>query len=153
MINHSICQATELQLEEMRGAALHGIVVILQKNVRRWIAVRRFKIVRKCVVRMQACVRRQNAVRKYEKMRRAVIVIQAFFRMVCKDPVSSPYCEDKFDDAIHFILFYFIRIFAHALRQIKPRKQFIAVRDEARRVRALEREVCLRILDCTKYVL
>lgn len=97
-------EATELQLEELRGAALHGIVVILQKNVRRWLAVRHFKAIRKCVILLQACARRQIAVRRYEKTLRAIVVIQAFFKM------------------------------------IKPRKRFIAVRDEARRLRALERE-------------
>ena len=76
-------QATELHLEEMRGAALHGIVVILQKNVRRWLAVRRFRQIRKYVIRMQACVRCNIAVRRYAKIIRAITRIQAFFKMAC----------------------------------------------------------------------
>jgi myosin heavy subunit len=75
-------QTTELHLEEMRSLALHGIVVILQKYIRRWIAVRYFKRVRRFVILMQACARREIAVRKYRRAIDAVITIQAFMRMV-----------------------------------------------------------------------
>ena len=70
----------------MRAVALHGVVVILQKNLRRWLAMRNYKKTKKCVIYLQACVRRKIAMRKYNKTLDAIVIIQAFFRMVCGTP-------------------------------------------------------------------
>eukprot|EP00049_Salpingoeca_infusionum_P014556 m.275108 g.275108 ORF g.275108 m.275108 type:complete len:2303 (+) comp15693_c0_seq2:157-7065(+) len=75
-------ESVELMLEEARSNALFNIVVILQKNVKRHLAQKHYRIVRKAIVKMQAFVRRVKAQREFARRLAAVIAIQSFARMI-----------------------------------------------------------------------
>ena len=70
------------ELEEMRSHALFHIVVIIQKSVKRWIAVRRYERIRSAIIVIQSFARMQRARREFDRRFDAILTIQAMFRML-----------------------------------------------------------------------
>eukprot|EP00055_Hartaetosiga_balthica_P010944 m.48331 g.48331 ORF g.48331 m.48331 type:complete len:1511 (+) comp7391_c0_seq1:148-4680(+) len=74
-------EGAERELEQMRSRALFDIVVIIQKNVKMWIAQTRFKRTRKAVLTIQSAVRMWKAMKEFEIRMTTIISLQAFARM------------------------------------------------------------------------